>query len=146
MAPENVAQKEEASAGGGGAAAKAEPLTLKRQEEALRDGRILGYECGECGVRRLSPMVRCPNGHDAVQTRQFATTGTVETYTIQNISSEAFMNEVPFAWAIIALDDGGPRVSGWIPFIARPSDLEMGVRVTYSPSYKPGMRFEKIEK
>jgi uncharacterized OB-fold protein len=119
------------------------PMTLKQQEDALRDGRIVGFECAECGLRRLTPMVRCPNGHVDVRSKQFATTGIVDTYTIQHISSEAFMNEVPFAWAIIRLDDGGPRVSGWIPFVSKPEDLPVGSKVTYSPSYKPGMRFEK---
>ncbi len=120
-------------------------ITMKAQEEAWRDGRLLGYECNECGVRRMTPMAVCPNGHDDIQVIEFATTGTVETYTIQQVAAEAFMNEVPFAWAIIALDDGGPRVSGWIPFIARPDDLSLGTKVKYSPSYKPGMRFEKAD-
>lgn len=120
-------------------------ITMKEQQDALRDGRILGFECMECGVRRLTPMAICPNGHHEIRVKEFATTGTVETYTIQQVASEQFMNEVPFAWAIIALDEGGPRVSGWIPFIAKPDDLPMGAQVKYSPSYKPGMRFEKVE-
>lgn len=120
-------------------------ITMKAQEEAWRDGHLLGYECRECGVRRMTPMVVCPNGHDDIHVIEFATTGTVETYTIQQVASESFMNEVPFAWAIIALDDGGPRVSGWIPFVAQSEDLPTGAKVKYSPSYKPGMRFEKVD-
>ena len=120
-------------------------LTLKRQEEVMRDGRILGYECVECGTRRLTPLVRCPCGKGAPSVTEFSSTGKIVTYTIQHVASEAFMNEVPFAWAIVELDEGGPRVSGWIPFVAKPADLPAGQRVKFTPSYKPGMMFEKVQ-
>lgn len=73
---------------------------------------------------------------------EFAKEGTVVSYTIQIVAPEQFLNEVPFAWALIDLD-GGPRVSGWIPFVTRPGDLQVGQRVRFTPTYKPGMMFEK---
>jgi uncharacterized OB-fold protein len=53
------------------------------------------------------------------------------------------MNEVPYAWAIIQLDDG-PKITGWVPFISKPSDLPVGQRVRFKKSYLPGMVFEKV--
>lgn len=119
-------------------------LTMKQQREALREGRILGQECSVCGERHFIPVVRCTKGHDALHVKEFAKQGAILTYTIQVVAPEAFLNEVPFAWAVVELDDGGPRVSGWIPFVARPEDLKTGQRVRFSPSYKPGMMFEKL--
>ena len=118
-------------------------VTLKEQKEALRDGRIVGYHCRNDGHEQIAPMVRCPKcrGKD-VGTREFSTTGTVVSYTIQSVASEAYMNETPFAFAIIQLD-GGPKVSGWIPWVAKPADLPLGTGVRFTPSYKPGMMFEK---
>lgn len=119
-------------------------LSLDEQQKALRDGRIVGFRCGACGHEQVSPLLRCPKcrGTD-VAAREFSTTGTVVSYTIQSVASEQFLNETPFAFAIVALDDG-PRVSGWIPWIARPADLPLGAKVRYTPSYKPGMQFEKV--
>ena len=118
-------------------------LSLKEQKEALRDGRIVGYQCKGCKLDRFSPMVRCPRcrGTD-ITTRTFSKTGKVVGYTIQSVASEQFLNETPFAFALVQLDDG-PTISGWIPWIAKPKDLEVGQKVEYVPSYKPGMQFEK---
>lgn len=125
-------------------AVQASRLTLKQQREALREGKIVGQECGSCHERHFTPVLRCSRGHRDLAVRGFATTGTVVTYTIQVVAPEAFLNEVPFAWAIIELDDGGPRVSGWIPFIAKPAELPVGSKVKFTPSYKPGMMFERV--
>ena len=118
-------------------------LSLKEQREALKDGKVIGFHCATCKLDRFSPMTNCPQcGTSAITRREFSKTGTVVSYTIQAVASEAFLNETPFAFAIIQLDDG-PRVSGWIPWIAKPKDLTTGQKVEYTPSYKPGMMFEK---
>ncbi len=108
----------------------------------LRDGKVVGFHCPACKIDRFSPMLRCPSCKGPVERRTFSNTGTVVSYTIQTVASEQFLNETPFAFALIQLDDG-PRVSGWIPWIAKEKDLPMGQKVEYTPSYKPGMQFEK---
>jgi uncharacterized OB-fold protein len=74
---------------------------------------------------------------------EFSNEGTVLTYTIQMVAPEAFLNEVPYAWAIMQLDNG-PKITGWIPFISKPSELLVGDRVRFKKSYLPGIVFEKI--
>ncbi len=124
-------------------AVRAPAITMQAQSELLRDGNITGFHCNGCDYDQFSPMVRCPKcrGSD-IGTRQFSGTGKVVSYTIQTVASEEFINETPFAFAVIQLDDG-PKVSGWIPWISRSDDLPMGQAVKYYPSYKPGMQFEK---
>lgn len=118
-------------------------MSLKEQREALKDGHVVGFHCPKCKVDRFSPMLRCPKcGGTDIQRREFSRTGTIVSYTIQSVASEQFLNETPFAFAVIQLDDG-PRVSGWIPWIAKAKDLPLGQKVEYVPSYKPGMMFEK---
>lgn len=118
-------------------------LSLKEQRDALRDGKVIGFHCKACKNDRFSPMTRCPKCKSAdITTREFSKAGQVVSYTIQAVASEQFLNETPFAFAVIQLDDG-PRVSGWIPWIAKPKDLAVGQKVEYTPSYKPGMMFEK---
>ncbi|MCA1812282.1 MAG: OB-fold domain-containing protein [Halobacteriales archaeon] len=118
-------------------------LSLKEQADARKDGKLIGFHCPGCRLDRISPMTRCPKCHSTkIQQRQFSTTGKVVSYTIQSVASEQFLNETPFAFALIQLDDG-PRVSGWIPWIGKPKDLPMGQKVECVSSYKPGMQFEK---
>ncbi len=124
--------------------AKSPAISMAEQKEALRDGKIVGTRCTKDGYEQFSPMLRCPQcGSTELEKKEFSSTGKVVSYTIQSVASEQFLNETPFAFAIIDLDDG-PKVSGWIPWISRPSDLPMGAHVTYVPSYKPGMQFEKL--
>lgn len=118
-------------------------MSLKEQREQFKDGKLVGYHCGKCGHDRIDPMLRCPKcGSTDIQRRQFSTTGKVVTYTIQSVASDQFLNETPFAFALVQLDDG-PMMSGWIPWIAKEKDLPLGQAVVYTPSYKPGIMFEK---
>lgn len=121
----------------------AEELTIKEFENDIHDGKIVGYQCRNCGEKRIDIIEFCPDCHKAqLQKVEFSGKGSVLTYTIQFVAPEQFMNEVPYAWAIIQLDDG-PRVTGWIPFISKPSDLPLGQRVQFKRSYLPGIVFEK---
>lgn len=118
-------------------------ISMQEQQDKLRDGVIMGFVCNEDGYEQVSPMIRCPKcGSKDIATREFSSTGKVVSYTIQSVASEQFMNEVPFAFAIVDLDDG-PKVSGWIPYISKADELPLGTKVEYTPSYKPGMMFEK---
>jgi uncharacterized OB-fold protein len=118
-------------------------LSLKEQKDLLKDGKVVGFHCQKCKHDRFDPMLRCPKcGSTDIARREFSSTGTVVSYTIQSVASESFLNETPFAFALIQLDDG-PRVSGWIPWIGKEKDLPMGQKVQYVSSYKPGMMFEK---
>jgi uncharacterized OB-fold protein len=117
--------------------------TIAQVREQAKDGKLEGWSCARCGRTQATPFVRCLKcGGEDVQLKQLPDTGVVETYTIQRVSGEEFINEVPYAWAVIRLDDG-TRVSGWIGYVSDPKDLPMGARVKYTPSYKPGLQFEK---
>ena len=121
-----------------------ENLTVREFEQGIRDGRIEGYTCQDCGHSQIDIMEFCPACHGPnLKKTEFNKEGKVLTFTIQFVAPEQFMNEVPYAWGIIKLDDG-PNVTGWIPFISKPSDLPIGQRVRFKKSYLPGIVFEKI--
>ena len=120
------------------------PLSVKEFQEGIREGKITGYKCAKCGHKQIDIIEFCPVCHSPdLQKVEFSNAGTVLTYTIQLVAPEQFMNEVPYAWAVIELDDGA-RMTGWIPFISKPSDLPIGQRVAFKKSYLPGVVFEKI--
>ncbi|HVB12725.1 MAG TPA: Zn-ribbon domain-containing OB-fold protein [Nitrososphaerales archaeon] len=123
---------------------KQSSLTVKEFQEGIREGKIEGYKCSKCGHKQIDIIEFCPVCHSPdLEKVEFSGKGSVVTYTIQLVAPEQFMNEVPYAWAVINLDDG-PRVTGWIPFISKPSDLPVGQRVEFKKSYLPGTVFEKI--
>jgi uncharacterized protein len=119
-------------------------LTVREFQDEIHEGKLEGYKCKKCGHKQIDILEFCPVCHSPdLQKVEFSTEGIVVTYTIQLVAPEQFMNEVPYAWAVIQLDEG-PRITGWIPFISKPSDLPVGQRVAFKKSYLPGIVFEKI--
>ncbi len=118
---------------------------MKGFQEGIREGKIEGYKCAKCGHKQIDIIDFCPVCHSPdLQKVEFSGKGTIVTYTIQLVAPEQFMNEVPYAWAVIDLDEG-PRITGWIPFISKPSELPVGQRVEFKKSYLPGTVFGKIQ-
>ena len=63
-------------------------------------------------------------------------------FTIQHVPADDFLNEAPYAYVVVELDGGG-RITGWMPTVKQESDLKIGDRVRFAPSYKPGVQFAK---
>ncbi len=119
--------------------------SIKELEEYVRQGKLMGFKCKKCGHKEVTPFVYCPRcGSNEVEVVELPKTGKVVTYTIQWVAPERFLNEVPYAWCVVELDDG-TMVSGWIPFISKPEDLPIGQKVRMVKSYKPGVYFEKVK-
>lgn len=118
-------------------------MTQKEQRDAAKDGTLLAWACNKCGHKSVTPMYVCPvdKSHD-IGKAELPSTGTVEAFTVQKISIEEFINDVPFAFAVVKLDDG-TVISGWVPDISRDTDLPLGTKVRHEPTYKPGFMFEK---
>lgn len=120
----------------------ATPL-LADVKERLRDGKLTGYRCTSCGHMQATPIFVCPkDGGRKVELVDLPETGVVVTRTIQAVSSEEFINDVPFAFVVVELDNG-VRTTGWVADIRKPDDLPLGAKVRFTPSYKPGVQFEK---
>lgn len=118
-------------------------MTMKAQQEKLRDEEIWGFVCNSCKHEQFGPMVRCQEcGKRDIGTRKFSNRGKIVSYTIQTVAAEAFLNETPFAYAIVDLDDG-PKIACWVPWISKSPELPIGQQVEFIPSYKPGIMFEK---
>ncbi len=119
-------------------------VTIKSFQEGIREGVIRGYLCSKCGAKYVDILAFCPVCHSSdLKETDLRGEGKVLTYTIQFVAPEQFMNEVPYAWVIVELDEG-PKITGWIPFVRSPSDLPIGQRVRLRKSYLPGVVFEKI--
>lgn len=119
------------------------PPTIAEVRAAWAEGRLVGYSCEACGETRTSLVVRCAKcGSTKIGLKELPKTGKVVSHTIQLVAGEEFINEVPYAFAVIELDDG-TRMTGWIPSVASDAELPAGQLVRLAKSYKPGLMFEK---
>ncbi len=119
--------------------------TIKDFLDGVRNGKLLGYRCRNCGYQQVTPMVFCPKCQSGdIESVELKPTGKIISFTIIHVPPESHINDAPYAWVIVELDDG-PRVSGWIQFISRPEQIKIGARVRYRRSYLPGMIFELVK-
>jgi uncharacterized OB-fold protein len=106
------------------------------------EGRLRGFRSG-CGFVTATWGLLCPRcgARDLTETT-LSGEGTVVAYTLQTVPADEFLNEAPYAYVVVELVEGG-RITGWMPEVKRESDLAIGDRVRWKPSYKPGVTFEK---
>jgi uncharacterized OB-fold protein len=119
-------------------------MSQREQKDAAKEGKLLAWACGKCGHKSITPMYVCPldMGRE-IGVATLPSTGTIEAYTIQKlIAPEEFLNDIPFAFCVVKLDDG-TLVSGMVPDVARDDDLSVGTKVRHAPSYKSVYLFEK---
>lgn len=104
--------------------------------------RLRGFRSA-CGFVTATWGLRCPRCGELDLT-EFALSGkgVVAAFTLQNVPADEFVNEAPYAYVLVDLDEGG-RISGWMPAVKSDGDLAIGDRVQWVASYKPGVQFEK---
>lgn len=88
-----------------------------------------GLVCPKCGRRDLTEAALSGRGR-------------IATFSVQTVPSDEFLNDAPYAYVVVDLEEGG-RITGWIPSIAHESELAIGEPVHWVESYKPGVRFER---
>jgi uncharacterized OB-fold protein len=118
-----------------------EPHTIADYRSAYEQGlRLRGFRSG-CGFVTATWGLVCPHcgQRDLVET-DLTGRGRIEAFSVQNVPSDEFLNDVPYAYVVVALEEGG-RITGWIDGIAREADLAIGAPVEWVTSYKPGVHF-----
>lgn len=89
---------------------------------------LIGTKCTTCGNVYFPPKNFCPNcrRRGKVEDFQFSGSGKIVSYTIVRVPPEGFEKYVPYAVAIIRLDEG-TNISGQI--IGNVEKIEIGKRV-----------------
>ncbi len=110
---------------------------------AYEDGqRLPGLRSG-CGFVTATWGLVCPRcGKADLSEVDLSGRGRVVALSIQHVPSDEFLNEVPYAYVIVELEEGG-RIAGWVAGVADESVLSIGSRVHWAPSYKPGVQFAR---
>jgi uncharacterized OB-fold protein len=104
--------------------------------DAAREGRLLLQRCTACGRHQFYPRGHCAGCFaDAPEWVEAAGTGRLHTFTVVHRTAAAgFRDEVPYAFAIVELDEG-PRMTANV--VDTPLDslrCDMAVHVVFTPA------------
>ncbi|MGI0053145.1 MAG: Zn-ribbon domain-containing OB-fold protein [Thermoplasmata archaeon] len=103
--------------------------------------RLRGFRSG-CGFVTATWGLRCPRcGVEDLTEAELSGRGRVAALTVQNVPGEEFVNEAPYAYIVVDLDEGG-RITGWMPSVKSPAEIRIGDRVRFVPTYRAGVVFE----
>lgn len=110
---------------------------------AIKNGKILGFECNVCHSKWLTILNYCPNcGSGNIIDSELSKTGKVLTFTIQKVVPTQFQEKSPYAIAIIELDDGA-KIQARIENIKNNEDL-VGKKVMFERGGEEGLIFKII--
>lgn len=105
--------------------------------------RLRGYRSTGCGFVMATWGLRCPRcGAADLAEVILSGRGRIAAFTVQNVPADEFLNDAPYAYVVVDLEEGG-RITGWMPSVRAPADLAVGDRVRWQPSYKTGVLFER---
>lgn len=106
-------------------------------------GTLRGFCCPSCKHLTATWGLACSRcGTPGLEETTLSTAGRVVAFTVLTVPGDEFVNDAPYAYVVVDLDGGG-RVTGWMPSVRAETDLALGERVRFAPSYKPGVQFVK---
>lgn len=101
-------------------------LTFKEYNENLKQGRLSGLKCSDCGEVSAQPRLICAKcGGSRLETLELKGSGAVQTFTVNYVAAEGRESEVPYIVAIVELDEG-PWIMGNIVGI-KPEEAAMDI-------------------
>jgi uncharacterized OB-fold protein len=104
--------------------------------------RLRGFR-SSCGFTTATWGLLCPScGRRDLQEVELSREGRVVAFSVQNVPSDEFLNDAPYAYLVVELAGGG-RVTGWMPSARSESDVTIGDRVRFVESYRNGVHFER---
>ena len=99
----------------------------------LKDGRLMGSECSDCGFATFPPRADCPeclSGRFAY--RESSGRGSIYTFSRIAAAPTGFEDEAPYTIAVVELEDGG-RLLGWIGETIPDDEVAIGMEVQVVP-------------
>ena len=87
-------------------------LTFKGYNEALKENKLLGLKCKECGTITVPPKMVCRKcASPDMEIIELTGKGKIQTFTTCNVAPEGREDEVPYIIALVELDEG-PWIMG----------------------------------
>jgi len=99
-------------------------LTFSTYRDALKEGKLLGLKCNQCGAYTAPPRKVCSKcGSEDLEIVSLSGKGEIQTFTVIYVPPEGF--EAPFVVAMVKLDEG-PWVMGNIEGVD-PNNVTMDI-------------------
>jgi uncharacterized OB-fold protein len=118
-------------------------LTFKDYNEALKQNKLLGLKCKQCGAVTVPPKITCGNCASAdLDIMELSGKGKIQTFTTVFVPPEGRENECPYVIVLVELDEG-PWIMGNLTGID-PNKVTMdimGKRVNMGHAVFPGDRY-----
>ncbi len=87
-------------------------LTFKEYNEALKENRLLGLKCPQCGVVTTPPKMVCRGcGGTDMEITELVGEGRIQTFTSNNVAAEGREDEAPYVILLVEMNEG-PWVMG----------------------------------
>jgi len=122
-------------------------LKFKEYNEALKENRLLGLKCRDCGAITIPPKMVCSKcaGSEA-EVVQMKGQGSIRTFTTVFVASEGRESEVPYTIVMVELDEG-PWIMGNLDGIdPKTASMDLvGKKVTMSNRVFPGDKYSAGE-
>jgi uncharacterized OB-fold protein len=118
-------------------------LDFKQYNEALKQNKLLGLKCKQCGTITVPPKIACENcASTDLDIVELSGNGKIQTFTTVFVPSEGREGECPYVIVLVELDEG-PWIMGNLAGID-PNKVTMevmGKRVKMGHAVFPGDKF-----
>ena len=115
-------------------------LDFKQYNEALKQNKLLGLKCKQCGTITMPPKIACGNcASTDLDIVELSGNGKIQTFTTVFVPPEGSEDECPYVIVLVELDEG-PWIMGNLTGID-PNKVTMdimGKKVTMGHAVFPG--------
>jgi len=122
-------------------------LSFKDYSEALKENKLLGLKCQECGAITVPPKMACQKCTSPdMEIVELKSKGKIRTFTTVNVAPEGREDEVPYTILLVELDEG-PWIMGNLDGIdPATATMELiGKRVEMGHKVFPGDKYSAGE-
>ena len=122
-------------------------LDFKQYNEALKQNKLLGLKCKQCGTITVPPKIACGNcASTDLDIMELSGNGKIQTFTTVFVPPEGREDECPYVILLVELDEG-PWIMGNLTGID-PNKVTMdimGKKVKMGHAVFPGDRYSAGE-
>ena len=117
-------------------------LTFKQYNEGLKQNKLLGLKCLDCGTITAPPKIACHKcTSNNLEITELKGKGTIKTFTTVNVASEGRENEVPYTIVMVELEEG-PWIMGNLDIQPDKATMEIvGKKVNMGHKVFPGDKY-----
>ena len=118
-------------------------LTFKDYDESLKQNKLLGLRCQECGAITVPPKMVCGKcASPALDIVELSGKGEIQTFTTVYIAPEGRQDEVPYVIVLVELGEGPWIMGNLIDIDPRQATMELiGKRVEMGHKVFPGDKY-----